>query len=153
MKKILKIVVIIAATAFVVLQFFRPDRTNPPIVEAETLEAATSVPAEVQIILSISCNDCHSHKTVYPWYSNISPFSWFLADHIEHARGEVNFSVWNTYDINKKARKLEEICEMVEAGAMPLPSYLWIHRDAALSESNVETLCNWVNQEKLRLDQ
>lgn len=152
MKKFLKIMVIMAVTAFVVLQFFRPDRRNPPIVEAETLDAAMAVPADVQAVLSRSCNDCHSHKTVYPWYSNVSPFSWFLADHIEHARSEVNFSVWNTYDAKKKAHKLDEICEMVEAGAMPLPSYLWIHRDAVLSESDAGTLCYWAKQEKRQLE-
>jgi hypothetical protein len=44
--------------------------------------------------------------------------------------------------------KLDEICEVVEAGAMPLPSYLWIHRDAALSKAEGEMLCTWANAER-----
>lgn len=143
MKKILKVVVIILVLGFVVLQFFPPDRTNPPIVEAETLEASTRVPADVAAILNRSCSDCHSHKTTYPWYSNISPASLFLASHIRDGRRHLNFSVWNTYDKKKKSHKMEEIQEQVEGGIMPLGSYLWVHRDAVLSESDARALVDW----------
>lgn len=143
MKKLLKITAILIVLTFAVLQFFRPDHTNPPIVMADSLQA----PADVHAVLSRSCNDCHSNNTVYPWYSNVSPFSWFLADHIEHGRSELNFSIWNTYSPDKKLRKLEEICEQVESGFMPLPSYLWIHRDAALNEDEAKMLCDWTAAE------
>lgn len=150
-RKILKITVITVAVLFVILQFIRPDLTNPPIVESETLRSSTEVPADVQFILGRSCNDCHSNQTTYPWYSNVSPFNWFLAGHIEDGRRELNFSKWNTYSTDKKVRKLEEICEVVESAEMPLPSYLWIHRDAALSESDSRTLCDWARAESARL--
>jgi hypothetical protein len=143
MKKILKVVMIVLVLGFIVLQFFRPNRTNPPIVEAETLEATTHVPADVAAILNRSCGDCHSHKTTYPWYSNISPASLFLVNHIEHGRSHLNFSVWNTYDKKKKSHKMEEIQEQVEGGMMPLGSYLWIHRNAVLSESEARALIDW----------
>jgi len=143
MKKILKIVAIVLVLGFIGAQFFRPDRTNPPIVQAETLEATTHVPADVAAILNRSCSDCHSHKTAYPWYSNVSPASWFLVDHIEHGRSHLNFSVWNTYDKKKKTHKMEEIQEQVQSGFMPLGSYLWIHRDAVLSESDAKALIDW----------
>ena len=153
MKKVLKIIALTCILGFIALQFFRPDRTNPPIVEPETLEASTIVPDDVSTIISRSCSDCHSHNTVYPWYSNISPFSWFLADHIEVGRKEMNFSVWNTYPPGKKQKKLEEICEQIEAKAMPLPSYLWIHRGAVLSESDGKLLCDWAKLEKAKIGQ
>jgi hypothetical protein len=143
MKKILKVVVIVLVLGFIVLQFFPPNRTNPPIVEAETLEATTRVPADVAAILNRSCSDCHSHKTTYPWYSYVSPASLFLANHIADGRRHLNFSVWNTYDKKKKSHKMEEIQEQVEGGMMPLGSYLWIHRDAVLSESEARALIDW----------
>ncbi|CAN5636913.1 MAG: heme-binding domain-containing protein [Pyrinomonadaceae bacterium] len=152
MKKLLKVVFIITAIVFFVLQFFRPDRTNPQIVEDETIEVATAVPADVQAVLSRSCYDCHSHKTIFPWYSNVSPFSWFLADHIEQGRKEVNFSVWNTYSAEKKIRKFEEICEQVESRAMPLPSYLWIHRNSILDGQKRKLLCDWAMAEKRNIE-
>ncbi len=152
MKKILKIAAVVLVSAFVIAQFIRPNFFNPPIVPGETLEDSTNVPAEVQMVMSRSCNDCHSNKTLYPWYSHISPFSWFLKSHIDAGRGEMNLSTWNTYPVKKKVRKLEEICEMMETRAMPLPSYLWIHRDAVLTDDQSRMLCDWANSEKKRIE-
>lgn len=151
MKKIVKTSMILIVAAFIVIQFFRPNFSNPAVVEAETLRASTNVPEDVAKLLSQSCNDCHSNETVYPWYSNISPFSWFLADHIEEGRHELNFSEWNKYETRKKIHKLEEICELVESKEMPLPSYLWIHRESVLSAADTKLLCDWTEMEKAKL--
>ena len=151
MKKTLKVIVILIAVGFIVAEFFRPDRTNPPEVQTETLEASTQVPADVALILSRSCTDCHSNRTRYPWYSNVSPFSWFLDNHIQVGRNQFNMSIWNTYDNKKKIRKLDEICEQVQDGEMPLPSYLWIHWDAKLQPGDAEKLCSWTQAETDRL--
>ncbi|NNE99745.1 MAG: cytochrome C, partial [Pyrinomonadaceae bacterium] len=64
------------------IQFIRPDRTNPPFDEALAIESSLKIPSDVDAILSRSCNDCHSNKTEYPWYSNIAPISWSVVDHI-----------------------------------------------------------------------
>lgn len=151
-KKILKIVAILLVVSFIVIQFFRPDRTNQPEVLADTLEASTDVPPDVDAILSRSCVDCHSNRTVYPWYSNVAPVSWLVANDIRDGRGQVNFSVWNTYDTSKKVRKLDAMCEQVEKGDMPLPSYLWIHRNSVLRPGDSETICNWTEAENNRLE-
>lgn len=150
-KRTLQIIAIIIFIGFAVIQFLRPDFTSPPIVQSETLEASTQIPENVQKILTRSCNDCHSNATVYPWYSNIQPSASFLADHIAEGRKELNFSVFNTYETNKKRRKLEEICEQVQMKQMPLPSYLWIHWDAKLSEEEIKILCNWTETEREKL--
>jgi hypothetical protein len=152
-KKTLKIIAIALFVAFIAIQFYRPDRAAPPIAEAETLEASTQVPEAVGQILRRSCNDCHTNKTNYPWYSQIAPASLFLASHVEEGRRELNFSVWNTYEARRKRRKLDEICEQVTERYMPLPSYLWIHRDANLSDEDIKTLCDWVDIEKARLSE
>jgi hypothetical protein len=154
MKKVLKIIAIILFVGFIAIQFFRPDFTNPPVTEAETLESAPPpVPENVQAILKRSCYDCHSNTTVYPWYSKIQPSAWFLKDHIEDARKELNFSVWNTYNTKKKRKKLEEMCEQLEGKTMPLPSYLWIHWDAKVSDDEGKILCDWATAERARLEE
>jgi hypothetical protein len=150
-KKILKIVVIVLAMAFVVIQFFRIDKTAPAIKPEETLEAAVSVPPDISLILGRSCADCHSNTTVYPWYVNIQPVAWFMKDHIDDGRRHLNFSVFNTYAPKKKAKKLEEICEQVESAEMPIPSYLWIHWDAALKDTEARALCDWAKEEKAKI--
>ncbi len=150
-KKIIKVLAILIAVGLIAIQFFRIDKTNPPINESETLETAVAVSPDIALILGRSCNDCHSNKTVYPWYSNVQPAAWFLKDHIEDGKHELNMSVFNTYNAKKKVKKLEEICEQVESAEMPLPSYLWIHRDAALSESERKALCDWTKAEIAKL--
>jgi len=151
MKKILRIIVLTLSVAFIAIQFYRPDRTNPPIAQAETLEATADVPENVARILTRSCNDCHSNETTYPWYSNVAPFSWLLADHIEEGRRELNYSVWNNYSAKKKRHKYDETCEQIESGVMPHNQYLWLHADARLSEADKKILCEWAETEKAKI--
>lgn len=151
LKKLIKILIIVVVAALFIIQFFRIDKTNSPIVASDTIEAAVPVPADVSQILGRSCNDCHSNNTIYPWYANIQPVGWFLKNHIDEAHSKLNFSVFNTYPAKKKVKKLEEICEQVESKEMPLPSYLWLHSDAVLSESDAKALCDWANQERARI--
>ena len=150
-KKILKIVVLLLVAGFIIIQFFQIDKSELPIDPAQTLQATTPPPPDVDMILTTSCGDCHTNKTVYPWYAYIQPSGWFLNNHITDGRRHLNFSVWNTYDKKKKREKMEEICDEVTAGSMPLPSYLWIHGNAVLSKAQVETLCDWSNAEADKL--
>lgn len=151
MKKILKIIVIVLFIAFVVIQFIRPDFTNPPIVAGQTLEENVKIPENVQAIMKKSCNDCHTNTTVYPWYSKIQPSAWFLKGHIDEGRQKLNFSDWKTYDAKKQRRKLAEVCEEIQAKAMPLPSYLWIHWDAKLTDEQIKTICDWTESERAKI--
>ncbi len=143
MKRILKVILLVVAVGFVAIQFFQIDKTNPPIVQAETLEAVMSVSPDVTLILGKACNDCHTHKTIYPWYAYVQPAGWLLQDHIDEGKRKLNLSKFATYDANRREKKLEEICEQVETGEMPLPSYTWIHRDAILTDSEKKALCDW----------
>ncbi len=151
MKKAIKICFILLALIFMGLQFVRPDITNPPVIESETLESSTKLPKNIAENLKTSCKDCHSNKTYYPWYSNIAPISWSLNDHIRMGRADLNFSKWNTYSKQKKLRKLEKICEEIQSGNMPHNQYLWIHRDAILSVAEKQDFCDWTIQESERI--
>ena len=150
--KILKIILIVLAVVFVLAQFVRPEFSNPPVVEADTLWAVMSVPDDVRQVIGRSCIDCHSNETRYPWYSQLTPSNWFLAGHIEEGRQELNLSTWRLYKPETQKRKLGEICEQVEGKTMPLPSYLWIHRDAVLSDTEAKLLCDWANSQIDEMD-
>ena len=143
MKKTIKLTALLLAIVFVALQFFQIDKSNPPIVQAETLEAITYVSPDVSIIFGKACNDCHTNKTIYPWYAYVQPAGWMLKDHIDEGRRRLNFSKFATYDSNKRSKKLEDVCEQVQSAEMPLPSYTWIHRDAVLTDSEKQALCDW----------
>lgn len=153
MKKALKILVFIVVSVFVAIQFFRPDFKNPAVNQADTLQASVDVPENVQAILNRSCNDCHTNETLYPWYSYVQPSAWFLAGHIEDGRRELNLSVWQTYEPRRQRRKLSEMCEEITEGHMPLPSYLWIHRHARLSEADRKILCDWSDAESMKISE
>ena len=152
-RKILKWTAIALAVIFVALQFIRPARTNPPIDESRTILARTHVTPEAAAIMDRSCNDCHSNQTRWPWYSNVAPVSWFVIDHVNVGRREMNFSDWAQYSTDDQQGLLKKICREVKEGAMPLSSYLRMHHDAKLSNEDVRTLCDWANAESLRLSQ
>ena len=143
MKRILKYIALAVAVVFLVLQIFQIDKTNAAVNANETIESVTSVPPDVKIILGKACNDCHTNTTRYPWYSYIQPNGWFLKNHIDDGRRHLNLSIFATYEAKKQKKKLEEICEQVESGEMPLPSYTWIHREAVLTDSEKKALCDW----------
>lgn len=146
MKKWLKRIALLLLLAFVVIQFWRPDRTNPPVDPARTIQAVMPVPPQIDTLLRRSCYDCHSHETVWPWYSNVAPMSWRVADHIHEGREHLNFSNWAAYPPNDAAHHFEEMCEEVEKGKMPLNDYLYLHPKARLSAAEVRALCEWTEQ-------
>lgn len=148
MKKALKVVCLILIAGFVVIQFFRIDKSSLPVVQAETIGSTIAVSPDISQILVRSCNNCHSNATDYPWYSNLQPVGWYLKNHIDDGRRKLNFDIFNTYPAKKKVKKLEEICEQVETKEMPLPSYLWLHGESVLSDSDARALCEWATQEK-----
>jgi len=127
----------IAAGVLVAMQLVPLSRTNPPV------EGALAAPPEVQAILDRSCMDCHSHATRWPWYAWAAPVSWLVVYDVHHGRDHVNFSRWSSYSAKQQRHKLDEMVEMVEDGEMPLTPYLWLHREAELSQADRELLVSF----------
>ena len=151
MKRMLKWSGMGLVVAFVVIQAIRPAKTNPPVDETRTMEANTQMSPEVSAILARACSDCHSSKTAWPWYSQIAPVSWYIVKDVNDGRKELSLSDWSTYEPKRKARKLQEICEQIEKGEMPMKSYVLIHPAAKLSDSDRQLLCDWAKQERERV--
>jgi lysozyme family protein len=149
--RILRWLVILLAVGFIIIQFFRMAKTNPAIDPTQTIESRLQVSPQVAAILDRSCNDCHSNKTRWPWYSNVAPVSWFVIGHVNDARSVMNFSRWGNYDKDKQSRRLRDICEQVSDGDMPLSSYTPLHPGSKLSANDVKTLCDWANAERARI--
>jgi hypothetical protein len=129
----------------VVIQFIRPVKNNGIGIAANDITAVyTDMPQQVQTLLQQKCYDCHSHSTQYPWYANIQPVAWWLADHVEEGKQHLNFSEFKTYNPEKAAHKLEEVVEEVAEGEMPLKSYTLIHRDAVVTTEELNLLRDWI---------
>jgi hypothetical protein len=92
LKRIAKWLFIILVVLFLAIQFVRPARTNPAVDESQTIFARTQMTPPVATILNRSCVDCHSNKTVWPWYTNVVPVSWFIVNHVDEGRRLLNLS-------------------------------------------------------------
>lgn len=132
------------------IQLYRPEKNNPTTDPGRAMDARVAVPAPVRAILDRACADCHSHYVRWPWYSQVAPVSWLVADDVRAGRRHLNFSDWNQLDRKGRPRdtkkQLDKICEEVTEGGMPLRSYALVHRDARLSEADVKTVCDWARQ-------
>lgn len=125
------------------MQFFRIDQTNPPVVAEQDFINVTKAPNEVATLLRNACYDCHSNETKYPWYANVAPISWFIANHRNEGREHVNFSIFSTYNSDQKNHILNECEEVIEKGEMPLKSYELNHPEAVLTDAQKKTLMNY----------
>ncbi len=145
-------ILIVLLIAFVIIQFFRPELNNS---NDNTYAMVTKyeIPEKVQTILDAACMDCHSNNTNYPWYSKIQPVAWWLDDHIQHGKGDLNFSKFTHRRLGIQNHKFEEIVEMVEEHEMPIPSYtyLGLHSEAKLSDEQRKTLTDWAKNQMEKL--
>ena len=104
MKKFFKRFLLLLLLVFIGIQFFRPAKNKSEGISANDITAKYAVPDDVKAILKTSCYDCHSNNTNYPWYSNIQPVAWWLKDHIDEGKRELNFSEFASYRIGRQYR-------------------------------------------------
>lgn len=145
----MKQTLLIIVALLLLSQLIRPDRTNPPVNPDEALQA----PKEVETVLRRSCYDCHSNETRWPWYSNLAPFSWTIASHVKEGRLALNFSKWQTIPEKIKVKRLKRAIQTTSNNMMPLPSYLWLHKEAKLTKAQKSLLKAWFEKELAKLEQ
>jgi hypothetical protein len=124
---ILRLTVIGLLALIVLLQAipYGREHTNPPVHNEPTWNSQ-----ETRATFFRACGDCHSNRTIWPWYSHIAPVSWLISNHVTEGREHFNISEWG-----RKKNRGNEAAEEVEKGAMPLKSYLLLHPKARLSET------------------
>ena len=140
--------------AFVIIQFVRSEK-NDLDDQLFHVSKKYDVPADVDAILKVACNDCHSNKTEYPWYAHVQPVAWWLADHVKDGKRHLNFSNFTGMKVAIQNHKFEEVVEMVEKKEMPLASYtnFGLHGGANLSDAQRQTLVKWAktNMDSLKV--
>ncbi len=133
---------------FLLIQFVQPTRNKSGQVMPNDISKTIAIPAEIKAILINSCYDCHSNNTNYPWYAYIQPMHWFLNNHIQAGKAELNFNEFGSYTLRRQKNKLRAIENSLEDGTMPLSSYTLIHRNAILSKAEKSLLMSWVQNSK-----
>ncbi|MDP3441575.1 MAG: heme-binding domain-containing protein, partial [Ignavibacteria bacterium] len=134
--KLLKLIGVVILVVLVGLQFI-PTRSNQSAEVPSTDFVLTyKVSGEMGRILHTSCYNCHSNNTDYPCYSKVQPIGWFLGNHINKGKAELNFSEFGSYSVRKQKSKLTSMANQIKKNEMPLSSYTLIHRDARLSKES-----------------
>lgn len=129
---------------FILMQFIQTDKENFAVEKDLEIKVLDN---QVMNIFKTSCYDCHSNEVNWPWYSKIAPFSWVISNHVNTGRKALNFSTWENYTEEEKKENLKDIYRTVYA-AMPLDTYLWIHKDADLTKEQRGLLRDWTGVRK-----
>lgn len=143
MKKVFKTIGWLILIALIAIQFFHPQKNIHAGEQTAALSKLHSVPDDVKVILKKACDDCHTNNTVYPWYSKIQPFHWWLNDHIVDGKRHLNLDSLAAKPAWLRYHKMEEVIEQVKEGKMPIDSYTWTHKDAILTEEEKSKLTGW----------
>ena len=145
MKKILIIIIV----SFILIQFFPIDKNNPVATPKMDFLQIKDTPEKTANLIRNSCYDCHSNESKYPWYANIQPFGWFLENHIQEGRKELNFSTFIKLPVAVQNHKFDETIEMVEKKEMPLESYtfLGLHKEANLTDQQRQLIITWAKNQ------
>lgn len=148
--KLLKRILIVLIVVLVIAQFFKPEKNSGDKASMDYFYTETNPPEDVKRILEVSCNDCHSNVTQYPWYNNITPVNYWLAGHVNDGKKEFNMSNWEGNSIKRKDHKFDELIEMVEKKEMPLQSYTWTHDEAKLTDVQIKAVADWAKLVRIK---
>ncbi|HXG51099.1 MAG TPA: heme-binding domain-containing protein [candidate division Zixibacteria bacterium] len=118
------------------------DHTNPPVRQ----EPARDDPRTRELAVR-ACFDCHSNRTVWPWYSNIAPISWLIDRDVKRGRRELNFSEWD-----RRQEEAGESAATVRKGSMPPWYYPWGWLSAAERQDLIRGLERTLGNGKRRVE-
>ena len=136
---------VLVVAVVLAIQFIPVERNVSTVPPGQSFEKTEKVPANVAAILKVSCYDCHSNNSRYPWYSELQPGSWFMARHITKGKEELNFDEFNNYSKRRKKAKIKSIISQIEKDEMPLKSYRMMHGNARLSADEKKELLDFFN--------
>jgi hypothetical protein len=126
-------------------------RPKPATGVAKPILSGANIPPKVLTLIDNACRDCHSDATRYPWYSYVAPMSILVQQDVDVGRERLNLSKWDEYSSVRRQRSLSMMANQVQDGEMPLKTYTWLHRDAALSPADRELIFEWTQSERARL--
>jgi hypothetical protein len=85
---------------------------------------------QTKALFERACADCHSHQTVWPWYSQIAPVAWLVQYDVDQGRKRLNLSAWK-----QQRQYTDNAGKLIWKGQMPPRHYVLLHPQARLSPS------------------
>lgn len=126
--------IITGAVVFGALQLVRPE------IPAKPATAEIQATPQIRRILETHCYSCHSDQRRLSWFDQIVPGYWLVRHDILTARAHVNFSTLDSKPAAAQKATLYEAVNMIQLGAMPLPSSLRLHPGARVTPGEIATL-------------
>lgn len=140
-----KLIFMVLLAVAVLIQLARPEKNISPSPAGKAFVDTFKVSEQVNAILAVSCYDCHSNNTNYPWYSEIQPMAWLMENHIIEGKDKLNFDDLPPNGSRRLNSKFTQITKQIEQDKMPLTSYLWMHEAASLSLADKKLLVDYFN--------
>jgi hypothetical protein len=152
LKKLFPAILVVGASLLVIASLLaHPFGIVKKTASSKPLLAGAPVDPAVMQIVERSCQGCHSEKTEWPWYSYVAPLSWLKEKDVSEARSQMNLSRWDDYNAEKQQEILAELSAVVRNKQMPLPRYVRMHPEAAVSDSEIDQIYRWARLELTRL--
>ncbi|MBI2707624.1 MAG: heme-binding domain-containing protein [Proteobacteria bacterium] len=104
---------------------------------------------KIKPIFSQKCMDCHSSQTRYPWYYSIPGVQQAINRDIAEAREHLDMT--HDYPFKSHASILEDvdaIQDSIQTESMPPFKYRLLHPNSKLTETEKNTVSEWVNYAK-----
>jgi hypothetical protein len=149
-KTIFLVSILLIAVASFAIHPFGNIKTAPRPSNRQLFSGAQIEPP-VLSIMQRSCQNCHSVETTWPWYSYVAPVSWLVEKDVRDGRKHFNMSRWSEYTADDRIEILSGIATQVHNKDMPLPQYVLMHRDAKLSDADIDAIYQWARNERKRL--
>jgi hypothetical protein len=141
----IKKILIALLVILVIIQFIRPAKNIAATDPSKGISSVYKVPDSVHQVLLKACYDCHSDNTRYPWYANIQPVYWWMNGHINDGKKHLNLDEFAAQTPQKQAKWIRHIYEQIDSNEMPIDSYMWIHKDAILTNDEKTAVSNWAH--------
>lgn len=124
-----------------------PPIPAPKVDAADLSQINVAYQREVKSIFQVSCFDCHSNETRYPWYSNFPFAKSLIAEDIVEAKKHLNMSGGFPFQGHGNPKEdLEAIREAIRDESMPPLRYRMMHWGSSLSEEEKAAVFQWIEE-------
>lgn len=127
-------IAVAGVATFAVLQLVRPSIPTKPAT------AELQVPPEIHQILERDCYSCHSDQRRLAWFDEVVPAYWLVRHDVLTAREHLNFETLGSKPAAAQRATLFEAVNMMQLGAMPLPQFVKLHPEAAVTPDDLAAL-------------
>ena len=151
MKKWIPAALIVGGVAIAVSALVHPLGPVKSVFSAEPLLSGSSADPAMQRIIERSCQNCHSKRTEWPWYSYIAPVGWMIENDVSQGRQHLNLSHWEEYSSQQQNALLSKMAAAIRNRQMPPGRYALLHPAAKLSNAEIAQIDQWTQAERQRL--